>query len=233
MAGESCIPKKKIRRVRLFQLDSCGRMIIVGTPVLDWDGFNEIRFANLIDDGTDEVITNVHGETCVDDQACPVDKGSQFTFTECKENWSLAAIAGLGSIEVLVADVVGFNRAKMTTCPALAAEILFETPTLCDAAGNAQCISRLVPFLNLFKDVQERNIDGKTTMRGSYTAKTKLSTRLFELTGAGDLPPAELSYWTPWIADVAAGTNWWLDRIVDCPVLADPQACELRALDNV
>jgi hypothetical protein len=234
-AGDSCIPKKKIKRFRLFALDSCGRMIITGTPVLDWIGFEAIKWANLIDDGTDETITGIDGTACVDDQACPVDRGTSFTLTECKENWSLAAMAGLGSLVSSGGSPVGFNRTKMTECNNLAAEILFEVPTVCDASGAPQCIAMLVPQLSLFKDVRERVADGKTTLRGEYTAKAKLNSRLFELTGAGpgfEVPPDELSYWTPWITDVEAGTSWWLTRLVDCPADA-ASACELRALDNI
>lgn len=234
MANESCIQKKVIRRVRLFELDSCGRMLIAGTPVLDWDGFETIKWANVIEDGTDETITNVSGVACVDDPACPIDKGQTITFTECKDNWSLAALTGYGTLSTSGGLVNGFDRQKLAAaCPNLAVEILFETPTLCDAGGNAQCIAWLLPLVNLFKDTQERTADGKTTIRGAYTARAKLSTRLFELTGGGNLPPAELDYWTPWITNVAAGDAYSLQRIVDCPTIADDTSCELRALDNL
>jgi hypothetical protein len=225
----SCIPKKKVRRVRLFALDSCGRMITTGTPVLDWDGFNEIRYQNVIDDGVDETITNVHGETCIDDQACPIDRGVSLSFTECKENDSFAALTGYGSLVSLLGDVVGFDRTKMIGCNSLAAELLFDVPSLCDANGDPQCISMLIPSLKLFKDVSERVIDSKNTLRGTYTSRAQLNGRLFELL-VGGLPPAELAYWTPWITNIAAGTSWFLRRVVDCPTLASPVSCELRAL---
>lgn len=237
MADTSCIPKKKVRRVRIFELDSCGRLKITGLPVLDWDGYENIKWANLIDDGTDEQITNVFGETCIDDQACPIDRGVQFTFTECKDNWSLDALAGYGTLSIASGAVNGFDRLKMTSCPKLAAEILFETPSLCDETGNAQCIAYLIPELKLWKDTQERTTDSKTTVRGAYTARAQLASgRLFELTGAGpgfELPPAELAYWTPWITNVAAGNAYTLSRIVDCPDLDPEISCELRAIDNL
>lgn len=234
MANESCIQKKKIRRVRLFELDACGRIKITGTPVLDWTGFESIKWANVIDDGTDETITDVTGETCVDDQACPIDRGRTLTFTECKDNWSLDALTGYGSIVLLAAAIVGFDRTKLAACPKLAAEILFDTPTLCDAGGNSQCLAWLIPEVKLWKDTAERTADGKTTVRGAYTARAVLpSGRLFELTGAGNLPPSELGYWTPWITQVAAGTGYDHIRLVDCPTIVPLETCDLRALTNV
>jgi len=237
MTNETCIQKKKIRRVRLFELDDCGRMKITGTTVLDWTGFESIKWANVIDDGTDETITDVTGETCVDDQACPIDRGRTLTFTECKDNWSLDALTGYGSLVLDTGVVIGFDREKLAACPKLGAEILFDTPTLCDATGNSQCLAWLIPEIKLWKDTQERTADGKTTVRGAYTARAVMpSGRLFELTGAGpsfDLPPDELDYWTPWIANVAAGTSYDHIRLVDCPTLDPVEGCELRALDNI
>lgn len=228
MSTPSCIPKKKVKRVRLFGLDACGRLQITGNTVLDWDGFNEIRYQNLIDDGQDETITNVFGETCIDDQACPVDRGVALTFTECKDNFAFSALTGHGSLVLDVATVVGFNRSKMSACNSLAVEILFEVPSVCDATGNPQCLAMLIPSAKLWKDVNERLIDGKTTLRGSYTARAQLNARLFETTD--DQPPEELAYWLPWVNDIAAGTNWYLQRIVDCPDLDSTISCELRPL---
>ena len=228
----SCVQKKKIRRVRFIQLDSCGRMIVTGTPVLDWMGFNEVRWQNLIDDGVDELITAVNNESCVDDPACPVDRGVSWTFTECKENDSFASITGHGTLSVS-GTVDGFDRKKMSdSCPGLALEILFDTPSVCEG-GTDQCLAVLVPHVRLFKDVSERLINGSTTARGTYTAKSALNARLFELFPTPGTPAGDLAHWSPWAAEISAGDSWYHRRLIDCPtIVADPD-CELVALATV
>lgn len=291
----SCIPKKKIRRVRLFSLDLCGRLLTTGNTVLDWDGFSELRWTNLIDDGDLEQITNVAGKYCVNDQACPIDRGVQVTFTECIENFSLQALTGHGSVVLQSAAVIGFNRQVYNCNTNLAMEVLFDTPSLCTggsitnkaltanvatlttlaahglsvgnvviisgvdatfdgtytltaasgsslsyaktaanvtsvASGGAwytgsKCVALLFPQVHLFKDVNERVADSKNTLRGSYTAQAVLNPNLIPTAF-----PTELTYWTPWLTDVQAGTNWYLERIVDCPVLVPAVGCELRAV---
>lgn len=228
MSTNSCIPKKKVKRVRLFGLDACNRLLVTGNTVLDWDGFNEIRYQNVIDDGQDETITNVFGEACIDDQACPIDRGVSLTFTECKDNFAFASLTGHGSLVLQGGTVVGFDRSKMSGCASLAVELLFELPSLCDSSGNAQCLAMLIPAAKLFKDVNERLIDGKNTLRGAYTARATLNSRLFESTN--DLPPTELAYWLPWIGAIESGENWYLQRIIDCPTIGANAGCELRPL---
>lgn len=234
----SCIQKKKIRRVRFFELDACDRMVTTGTPKLDWMGFNEVRWQNVIDDGVDELITNVNNQACVDDPSCPVDRGVSWTFTECQENDAFAALTGHGSVVINGADVIGFDRVKMgDSCPGLALEILFDVPSVCDASGNAQCLGVLVPNVRLFKDVSERLINGNTTVRGTYTARSALNSRLFELFPTPGTPSGDLQHWAPWAADISRGDTWYHRRLFECPVDAlDPNAagsCELVALDSV
>lgn len=234
MAGEICIPKKKVKSVKLFGLDSCGRLLETGDTVLQWDGFNEIRWQNLIDDGEIEKITNVAGELCVNDEQCPVDNGVQFTFTECKENDALSAMTGHGTIVEDAGAPVGFDRKKISCVAGLAAEILFDTPTLCDAVGNAKCVGMLIPYLRLFRDTNERLVDGKTTARGSYVAKTAFNSRLLE-NNAGALP-FELAHWAgptaAWLPQIVAGDSYYHRRIFDCPTgeAIGAIACELRPI---
>jgi len=231
----SCVQKKKIRRVRFIELDACSRMITTGTPKLDWMGFNEVRWQNVIDDGVDELITNVNNEACIDDPACPVDRGVSWTFTECKENDAFAALTGHGTTILQAGAVIGYDRKKMSDqCPGLALEIIFDTPSVCDATGTPQCLAVLVPHVRLFKDVSERLINGSTTARGTYTARSTLNARLFELFPAAGVPSGDLAHWAPWAADIAVGDTWYHRRVIDCPLPAgdetDDATCELVPL---
>ncbi len=267
--------------------------------VLDWDGFETIGFTNKVDAGEEETITNTDGEICYTDISCPLDKGVEVAFTECKENVVFLALAGFGSlvlggsrvvtdgvttntdatvtsataaftagdvgltitgtgipalatilsvtnsttIEISAnatatatgvtltigtdIDVVGFDRESVNCDAAVALEILFATPTLCDAEGTEQCVSRLYPYISLFNDSNQRLVNGKNVLRGTYTATAKKNGRVFE-SFASDTPTGELSYLAPWKTGFAAGNAFYYDRLVDCPTLEDARSCELR-----
>jgi len=102
-----CIAKDRTRRVRLFPLDSCGRIQVSGSgAVLDFDGFETIGFAEDITAGTRETITTTSGATCRDKLSCPTDQGQTVTFNECTESWVMMAIAGYGTLELTTSRVV-------------------------------------------------------------------------------------------------------------------------------
>lgn len=300
-----CVAKKKTKRVRLFNLDTCGRIIIDDEvpSVLDWDGFETVGFTNKVDAGEEETITNTDGEICFTDISCPLDKGVEVAFTECKENVVFLALAGFGSLvlggsrvvtdgattntdatvtsvtgdftaadigKLIVGagipalatilsinsgtsieisanatatasgvtltigtdiDVVGFDRESVNCDAAVALEILFATPTLCDAEGNEQCVSRLYPYISLFNDSNQRLVNGKNVMRGTYTATAKKNGRVFE-NFASDIPTGELSYLATWATGIGAGNAFYYDRMVDCPTLEDARSCELRVFNT-
>lgn len=233
--SNTCIPRKKLRSAKLFTLDSCGRIIKTGKPVLDWLGFESISWKDEIDAGERELIVGVDGKPCVDDTSCPIDRGDTFTLNECTENDTLAALTGFGTLTSTLGATDGFDRLPYDCGAAVALELIFDTPSLC-SGGAAKCVGMLVPFLtNWATTGTDKTVNGKTTVRGGYTALTKLNARLIDnfetvpgTPGAWTLP-AELDHWSPWVDDIASGTQWYLKRVIDCP--ADTvKSCDTRAI---
>lgn len=233
--ASTCIPKKRLRSAKLFSLDDCGRIQQAGLTVLDWLGFESVTWKDDIEPGERELITGVDGKPCVDDTSCPIDRGDMFTLTECTENITLMALTGFGSLTATLGVTDGFDRLPYD-CTAIAAlELVFDTPTVCDADGTPQCVAMLVPLLENWSSTgTDKTVNGKTTVRGGYTAETKRNARLFEsfyddveeeyvITG-------ELAHWQPWADAIATGTQWYLQRVIDCPT-PTPKSCEARILN--
>lgn len=234
--GSTCVPKKATSRVRLFALDTCGRMVTAGTSnVLDWDGFETIGWSNQIEEGETETITNTDGETCYDDQSCPVDKGQKLMFTECTENDSFMAMTGHGTLSVnLEGDVDGIDRTALNCNAKLALEVIFKLPSACDAAGVPLCVVRLYPEIGLFINTSEQTVNGKNVLRNTYSAKARRGNgRLFEGFLVPGTPTGEMAHWNTWKTVIAAGGAYYHQRCIPCPTFADPRSCELRALDIV
>lgn len=228
--GTTCLPKKKTRRVRLFAVDRCGRQVITGTAaVLDWDGFETIGWQNQIDEGEQETITNTAGETCYDDQSCPVDRGQMLTFTECVENDSFMAMTGHGTLTFTLGVQDGVDRTPINCDARIAMEVLFDLPTACDALGNPICVARLYPMVELFSNTSQQVVNGKNVLRNTYTAKARLSNGRLWDNFVGNVPTGELDYWAPWAPAVQAGGVYYHQRCVPCPTLTPPVSCELRA----
>lgn len=229
MPSQSCVNMKYISRVRLYSLDSCGQMPITGSIVYDSADYNSVGWQNTFDSGTDETVTNTAGGICVDDPACPIDRGVTVTLAGCKENDTLSAMLGQGALKIVSTFVVGFDRMNISCNPQVAMEIIFSTPSLC-AAGTPQCPAILFPLITKWQDTAARTADGKTTLRGTFVGKAKKNGSLFALSAAGKLP-LELSHWSPYLTDISAGDKWYLKRIVNCPDLSTyAQGCEFRAL---
>lgn len=239
-----CIQKDRTRRVRLFPLDSCGRIMTTGAgAVLDYDGFETIGFSDQITAGERETITTTSGATCRDKTACPTDLGQNVSLNECTESWTLMALAGYGTLELSTlvthpdlpaGTVIGFNRSKISCDARMAMEIIFDLDAACDDSGNTQCVARLYPMLDRGVLSGDKTVNGKNVVRGSYTFTAQRNARVFDnFTAAGDgthPPTGELAHWAPWIADIELGDTYYIDRLIDCPTLTSTQACELRAL---
>lgn len=224
----SCIPRKKVRSAKLFTLDSCGRIPVAGNTLLDVLEYESITYKDEMDPGERELITNIAGLPCVDDEACPIDRGVMVTLNECKENDALAQLAGFGNITQTLGIDDGFDRTDYNCSAQTALEIVFDIPSLCDAAGDPQCIAMFFPLVKLYTGTSaDHVINGKTTVRGAYTARGMKNARLFE--NFGGVLPTELAHWQPWIADFSLGTQYYLRRIMDCPA-ATPKSCDLRAI---
>lgn len=229
--GSSCVPKKKTRRVRLFPVDRCGAQVIGGAAaVLDWDGFETIGWQNQIDEGETETITNTDGETCYDDESCPVDRGQKLMFTECNDNDAFMAMTGHGTLHVnLLGQIDGVDRTPINCAARVAMEVLFDLPTACDATGVPICVARLYPLVELFTNSSEQTVNGKNVLRNSYQAKARLGNgRLWDRFVAS-VPTGELAHWAEFAPQVSAGGAYYFQRCVPCPTFTSPRGCDLRA----
>lgn len=189
--------------------------------------FESISYKDEMDQGERELISNVAGAYCIDDEACPLDRGVSLTFNECKETDTLAALAGFGNITKTLTVVDGFDRVDYTCTAGVAVELLFDVPSLC-GGGGAQVIGQLFPLVKLFNSTgAEKTINGKSTVRGSYTAQGKKNARLWE--NFATTLPDEFAHWQPWKSAIGTGTQYYLRRVFNTP--ADtPKSCDLRAI---
>lgn len=231
MSDNGCITRDHVKRARVFPLDECGGITIVGTAsVIDWaDGFETIGFSEQVTAGDRETIPNIRGGTSRDKLACATDRGEQLVFSEVSENWSLMASMGYGELVYDGADIIGFDRTPVDCTAAVAIELLFALPAECDA-DVTQCLARLYPKVDTWVLGGTKQVDGKKAIRGTYTGNTQLNKSVFRNFVTPGTPTGELAYWAPYKTAINLGSAYFYDRIIDCPDFDDDlEGCDLRA----
>lgn len=228
--SDGCIERDRLARVRIYQLDSCDRILITGSTVLDYSDWESIAFADQIQAGTRETITGVTGATLRDKLACPTDRGQQLTFTEFVENWAMLALTGFGSIVLTSTTPTGFDREEVDCTAAVAVEIIFATPISC-TGGTTQVLSRLYPKVDTFTVGGNKVVNGQNVLRGNYVGNTQLNPNIFG-NFSTSTPTGELLHWATYKTDVNAGNAFYYDRVMDSPVnlVSIAESCDLRAL---
>lgn len=219
----SCIPRKYLESVNVYELDECGRVQIGGNALFGLS-LRSILFGDSIEEGEEETVTDVYGNVCVQDKACPIDRGTDVTLTDCAENWSLDALLGFGRLHTTLGVVDGFDRTSVDCDARVAVELVWKPSGACTVGVDPQCMVQLFPDVRNWTPTGEQTADGKTTQSRAFKGRTYKNGRLFQ-----DAAPAQLAHWTPYAAEIALGDVFSLTRIMDCP--ATPAAsCELVAL---
>jgi hypothetical protein len=219
----SCIPRKYLQSVNVYGLDECGR-VQVGAGALFGLSLRTIVLAEAIEEGEEETVTDVYGNVCVQDKACPIDRGTDFTMTDCVENWSLNALLGFGTLHTTLGVVDGFDRNSVNCDAAVAVELVWKPGGACAAGVDPKCLVQLFPHVRNWTPTGEQTVDAKNTVSRTFKGRTYKNGRLFQ-----DVVPAQLSHWTPFAAEIAAGNTFSYTRTMDCPVQAAP-SCELVPL---
>lgn len=225
-----CVAKERTSRVRLFVLDSCGRMgAVASVSVLDVNQFETIGWTENVTAGTRNTVTNTAGGVCRDRTSAPTDLGQTVSLNECVASWTLQSIMGYGTPKVITAVLSGIDRTALNPNAKLAMEILFPLDLAC-TGGAAQCIARLYPLLHNATITGSTSIDGKIAAKASYTMETAVNSQLFQNYATPGTPTGEMAHWAASAAEVNAGTSFYHERIITCPTLAGAVGCELRAL---
>lgn len=219
----SCIPRKYLQSVNVYEVDECGRVQIGGNAIFGLS-LRTILLGDSIEEGEEETVTDVYGNVCVQDKACPIDRGTDVTLTDCAENWSLDALLGFGRVHTTLGVVDGFDRTSVNCNAAVALELVWKPGGACSPGVDPQCMVQLFPNITNWTPTGEQTIDGKTTQSRAFKGRTYKNGRLFQ-----DGVPAELAHWAPYAAAIAAGDSFSLVRTMDCPTFP-ATSCEFATL---
>lgn len=148
----TCFPMVRGRVLRATRLDGCGRVSAVGCSAIVSEGFVSVAFTANIDAGTEILVTNAAGKTCVRDTPSPTLTGYGVTVTFCEVNPDLYALmTGQATVFDSAGVAVGFrvNSGVDASNSGFALEIWSNVPgvacTTVAAAGTFGYV--LVPFI--------------------------------------------------------------------------------------
>jgi len=234
----TCFDSQVIRRMTAIQLDECGRIPLLAdnaTPALKGmeDAIQTFTRTRQVDTPADNVTKTVSGRTCTKPRPTPTDRGYQIALTFCGANPVFEAVTGYKTLDVVGADIVGWEDRELTGTNRVALEVIFEPSTDACAEGEAaQCIAVLIPFLEQWVKSGDETSDGETVPDLQMQAQTALSKNLFANYANSAALPDYLAHWAPKFADIATGRSWMYSYLIDCPVVFPKSGCTLTALDE-